>query len=251
MIKALCTTLAITVLLFACSKHTSAVENPAQKKGVDDTPVQALAVGGIVSLSRQPGADFSTPDSPAWREAQEYSLDLNLAPPVHQSINLRYDPQTPAALVNLRAGSDGESLYLRLRWSDTTADVTTSREQFSDGAAVQFALDGGPATSYMMGAPTTPVNIWYWKAGLEQPQNLAAAGFGSTTRLAQGQLAVNSAYRDSGEWVLVFSRPLSPSGEHQVDLNDNTVAIALALWQGAAGQRDGLKHVSPGWVTLQ
>ncbi|MEH6581051.1 MAG: ethylbenzene dehydrogenase-related protein [Halioglobus sp.] len=251
MIKAIFTAVAIAGILAACSEQVSEAANQAARIVIDDTPILALEVGGIVNLSRQPGADFSTPDSAAWRAAQEYSLDLNLAPPVHQSINLRYDPKTPPVSLNLRAGHDGEALHLRMRWSDSTHDVITSRQEFSDGAAVQFALEGGPATSYMMGAPTTPVNIWYWKAGLDQPQNLAAGGFGSTTRLEQGQLAISSTYRDSGEWVVVFSRPVSESGEHQADFSGDTITLALALWQGDAKQRDGLKHVSPGWVTLQ
>ena len=218
---------------------------------IDDTPVQALETGGTVSLLQKPKADFSTPDSPAWRDAQEYSIDLNLAPPVHASINLRYDPAAPAMPIKLRAASDGQTLFLRLRWADATQNMTTTRDEFADGVAVQFALEGGDATSYMMGAAATPVNIWYWKAGSDQPQNLAAGGFGSTTQLELGQLSASSTYKESAEWVVVFSRPLSQEGDHQADLNSNGISIALALWQGDKRQRDGLKHVSPGWVTLQ
>ena len=238
-------------LLTACSEPNTAVDIAAENTTVDDTPVQTLEIGGTVSLSKQPGANFSAPGSKAWREAQEYAMDLSLAPPVHPSVNLRYEPTTPPVSVNLRAGSDGEKLYLRMRWSDTSQDISTTREQFSDGAAVQFALGGGPATSYMMGAPTTPVNIWYWQAGADNAQNLAAGGFGSTTRLDKGQLSASSVYRDGGEWAVVFSRPLGQDGEHQVDLKQGKLSIALALWQGDTRQRDGLKHISPGWVTIQ
>jgi dimethylsulfide dehydrogenase subunit gamma len=243
-------------LLGACAERNSSTDGTATEElpvqaSIDDTAIEALTIGGTVNVSQQPGAALSDPNNEAWRAAQEYSLDLSLAPPVHPSINLRYDPATPPVSVKLRAGSDTQSLYLRLRWSDTSRDVTTSRQEFSDGAAIQFALDGGPATSYMMGTTATPVNIWYWKADTDQPENLAAGGFGSTTQLKGGQLSTSSIYRDSGEWVVVFSRPLDQNGEHQVDLQQDSVSIALALWQGDAKQRDGLKHVSPGWVTLQ
>ncbi|MFB3077127.1 MAG: hypothetical protein ACE1Y4_03890, partial [Lysobacterales bacterium] len=68
-------------LLTACSDQNTAVEDTALKNAtVDDTPIQSLEVGGTVSLSRQPGADFGAPDNKAWREAQEYTMDLNLAP---------------------------------------------------------------------------------------------------------------------------------------------------------------------------
>lgn len=70
-----------------------------------------------------------------------------------------------------------------------------------------------------MGASPTPVNIWYWKAAESSPQNLAAAGFGSTTRINHGALIVESHYRDAGEWVVVFSRSIETEGEYQANLN--------------------------------
>ena len=77
----------------------------------------------------------------------------------------------------------------------------------------------------------------------------ACAGFGSTTRLPAGELVANAEYTD-GEWSVVFSRPIAAPGEHQVALDQGAVSVALALWQGAGEQRDGLKHVSMGWVTV-
>ncbi len=247
--------IALVSLLGACAKSDpaadSAAATPPLPASIDDTPVQALAIGGSVTVLRQADGALTDPNSEVWRAAQGYSLDLSLAPPVHQSINLRYDAASPPVSLNLRAASDTDNLYLRLRWADASQNTATSREQFADGAAIQFALAGGPATSYMMGSAATPVNIWYWKAGTDTPQNLAAGGFGSTTSLDRGQLAVSSLYRENGEWVVVFSRPLNHDGEHQVDLNQSAMSIALALWQGDTKQRDGLKHVSQGWITLQ
>ena len=178
-------------------------------------------------------------------------MELGMAPPVHPSINLRYDATAPAVPVFLRAAIDGSKLYLRMRWPDASENTSTSRSDFADGAAVQFALGDSATTSFMMGAPTGPVNIWYWKAGQEQAQNLAAGGFGSTTPLAAAGLSSSSVYRDNGEWVVVFSRPLEQAGEHQVQLGKVPASMAFALWQGDQKQRDGLKHVSMGWVSLQ
>ena len=216
---------------------------------IDNTPVETLQVGGSV-LVLKTATGVGDPDNAAWREAQEYRMELGLAPPVHPSINLRYDATTPPAPVFLRAATDGDRLYLRLRWPDTSQNVASNRTEFADGVAVQFALGDSATTSFMMGAATGPVNIWYWKAGQAQAQNLAAGGFGSTTPLDPAGLDASSQYRDSGEWVVVFSRPLDQAGEHQVPLQNITASIALALWQGEGRQRDGLKHVSMGWVSL-
>jgi DMSO reductase family type II enzyme heme b subunit len=49
----------------------------------------------------------------------------------------------------------------------------------------------------------------------------------------------------------VFSRPLKEEGDHQARLDGDTANLAFALWQGDQKQRDGLKHVSMGWVSLQ
>lgn len=222
---------------------------------IDNTPVEPLAIGGSIEIL-QTDAELTNPEDALWREAQEYSMELAMAPPVHQSINLRYDPTTPPLPVYLRAATDGVNLYLRMRWPDASENTATSRADFADGAAVQFALespaaDGSITTSFMMGAPNGPVNIWYWKAGQEQAQNLAAGGFGSTTRLDTAGLASSSVYRSAGEWVVVFSRPLQSEGDFQVPLGTGQTSMAFALWQGGQKQRDGLKHVSMGWVSLE
>jgi DMSO reductase family type II enzyme heme b subunit len=254
--KLLFTTL-VTTLLTACgdskqqqpaSEPTAPAEKPAVV--IDNTPVEALAIGGtLVALNTD--SSLADPENAGWRDAQEYRLDLMLAPPVHQSINLRHDANAPPRPVFLRAASDGENMYLRMRWSDATENGTSGRTEFADAAAVQFALDAGASTSFMMGAANGPVNIWYWKASEAGAQNLAAGGFGSTTSLETAGLSSSSVYRDNGEWVIVFSRPIQARGDHQVALANGSANMAFALWEGDNKQRDGLKHVTMGWVTLQ
>jgi dimethylsulfide dehydrogenase subunit gamma len=255
--KNIIATALIAAVLAACgSSEPEAPDGPAAqpKKAaavvIDDTPVEALAIGGSIRMLVT-DTGLENPENTRWREAQEYSMELGMAPPVHPSINLRYDPTTPAIPVFLRAATDGNKLYIRLRWPDDSENTATSRTDFADAAAVQFALGDVASTSFMMGAPDGPVNIWYWKAGQQQAQNLAAGGFGSTTRLEPAGLASMSAFRSNGEWVVVFSRNLDEAGEHLVRLGSAPANLAFALWQGDQRQRDGLKHVSMGWVTLE
>lgn len=245
-------------VLVACSDSVEVAQKAATSQPaapetdpvmIDNTPVQALAIGGSIQVLRA-ATDLSDPDNILWREAGEYQMDLGLAPPVHPSINLRYDPTHKPVSVYLRVATDGNSLYLRMRWADTSHNIATGRSDFADAAAVQFSLGDAATTSFMMGATNGPVNIWYWQAGQEQAQNLAAGGFGSTTRLQPGGLSASSSYRENGEWVVVFSRPLNQTGEHEVQLDAMRASMAFALWQGEERQRDGLKHVSMGWVSL-
>lgn len=148
-----------------------------------------------------------------------------------------------------------ERLYVRLRWKDATQNRNNTVNAFSDGAAVQWALNGAD-TNYMMGSgPKKPVNIWYWRADLKAVENLAAGGFGSTTGLPEQSVSGKALYqvqrsdRDN-EWQVVMSRKLVSQGKQQVKFQKNTIPMAFALWQGDEAQRDGNKRVSHGWILV-
>jgi dimethylsulfide dehydrogenase subunit gamma len=232
------------LFLFTLGCLTSCVQTPTVT-----TSVENIQVGADINLALNREANFSSPRSASWHEIPAYAIELSAAPPVHASVNLRYDSAAPDLPVNFQVASDGERYFLRLRWSDTTDNRDSSRSNFADAVAAQFALGTGENTSFMMGGADSPVNIWYWKAGLADPQNLAAAGFGSTTKLDQEDLQVADLYKKNGEWIVVFSRPMQTNGDYQVDLSE-AVHLSLAVWQGETRQRDGLKHVMMGWVTV-
>ncbi|GEM_PF-2025509 len=211
-------------------------------------PATNIGLGDRITATKSEDQDLGDPASDAWRAVERYEIELVLAPAVHPSIALRRDGQNESHALEIQAVHNSEDLFLRLRWPDSTQNAATSRSEFADAVAVQFALKGGSSTTFMMGTPDQPVNIWYWKAGSGKPQNLAAGGFGSTTAINQSELSVTASYSE-GFWQTVFRRPLASSGEHQVPLNDSAT-FALALWQGDARQRDGLKYVTMGWLEL-
>jgi DMSO reductase family type II enzyme heme b subunit len=198
-------------------------------------------------------ANLANPNDPGWREITEYVAETAWAPPVHPSVNLRYDGAAPTEPFNFRVARDEERFYVRVRWSDASNNQINAFDRFADAAAVQFALDGGSATPYTMGEPSAPVNIWYWRAGEDTPQNLAAGGVGSTTRLKTVGVSAEAAYDDTngGEWTLVLSRTLSAGGEYQANfLVTGDIRLTLAVWQGADGQRDGQKRTTIGWIVV-
>ncbi|NIQ02892.1 MAG: hypothetical protein GWO19_21620, partial [Nitrospinaceae bacterium] len=80
-------------------------------------------------------------------------------------------------VINFSSVHNGEQLAIRLRWKDPTHDAFSSERQdvFRDGVAVQFALGtvtlhthGHNEPFFGMGNRNKPVNIWHWKAGLEE-----------------------------------------------------------------------------------
>ncbi len=79
--------------------------------------------------------------------------------------------------LNVASVNNGEQLAIRLRWADPTHDAFSelTSDFFLDGAAVQFALGsvtlhthGHNEPFFGMGNRNKPVNIWHWKAGLEE-----------------------------------------------------------------------------------
>ncbi|HJP34638.1 MAG TPA: ethylbenzene dehydrogenase-related protein [Gammaproteobacteria bacterium] len=192
------------------------------------------------------------PRSPIWHRVPRYRVTLQPAPPVHQSVSLQGEVSMRTRELDISAARDDERLYILLSWRDESREATNAYARFADAAAVQFALDGGDSTSYMMGAADTPVNIWYWRAGRAGAENLAAAGFGSTEALPlQNVTAASDFDADRARWTVVLSRPLDSEGEYHARLQGGRpVPFACALWEGAAAQRDGHKLTTPGWLRL-
>ncbi len=79
--------------------------------------------------------------------------------------------------INFSSVNNGEQIAIRLKWLDSTKDAYSEKTQdiFRDGSAVQFALGattlhthGHNEPFFGMGNRSKPVNIWHWKAGLEE-----------------------------------------------------------------------------------
>ncbi len=121
-----------------------------------------LASSQTVTLVAKRSEAPIPPDNPSadvWKRGAPVQVPLsgqNVVPPMAGS----------EGTVTARALHDGDSLYIRLEWSDDSEDATASRQdQFSDAAAVQFPVAGGEdVPSFCMGNPDAPVNIWQWKA---------------------------------------------------------------------------------------
>lgn len=82
-------------------------------------------------------------------------------------------------------------------------------------------------------------------------EDLNAVGFGSlTAQPAEGQdVAGASGWRD-GVWRVVFSRRLTPDDPNDAQIRrDGATVVAFAVWDGARGERDGLKSTST-WLSL-
>ena len=184
-----------------------------------------------------------------WQDVKMYQIDLALAPPVHQSIMLRQSTAEQPAPLNFQVTQDSQNFYIRLTWQDDSENKTHAFEKFADSAAVQFAIKGKGITSFMMGSPDAPVNIWYWNGAKAQSQNLAAGGFGTLSPTEQQAVKAKASYQNN-YWSVVFSRDKAIMGDYQIDLSKQNIDVTFAVWQGNTKQRDGLKATSVNWITL-
>ncbi|WP_216594677.1 dimethylsulfide dehydrogenase [Halomonas sp. PR-M31] len=222
--------------------------------------IQEIQPWDTVKVGRVPDSiylrDIDDPDDIIWDRIPSYRTYLSVAPPVHPSTKLRFNADQGTELY-FQIARTSDHLLVRLRWKDTTQNVGTTIDGFRDAAAIQFALDGSTDTSYMMGSgPEHPVNIWYWRSDHEfRVEDLAAGGYGSTTRLSDQSIMGHSAYIEGEEpvdkeWHLVMAREIDSDGEHQIDLNKEQIPFGFAVWQGDDGGRDGNKRVTQGWILL-
>lgn len=227
----------------------------------------------------------------AWRRANPVEVPLSAQ-------NITLPKGGGDRTVTARALHDGERLYVLLEWEDESEDLLVSRQtEFSDAAAVQFPVTPGEnVPAFCMGDPSSPVNIWQWKAAWQADinqgfvdvedtypdahvdlypfedeevfyparavgnvfarenrttpvDNLLAGGFGTLTQ-APDQLVQGSGEWRDGKWRVLFARDLTADGDYSQFAEEESTNVAFAVWDGASGERDGIKSVSQ-FLTLE
>ncbi len=107
------------------------------------------------------------PESPVWNGKK--GTDLHL-----RSLSAR---RGAIDIINVTSVNNGDTIAFRLKWKDPTKDgfVENRGDIFRDGVAIQVALGavtlhthGHNEPFFGMGNRGKPVNIWHWKAGLEE-----------------------------------------------------------------------------------
>ncbi|MAF96304.1 MAG: hypothetical protein CMM60_11200 [Rhodospirillaceae bacterium] len=209
----------------------------------------AFAEAEIVAewLDRNPPLD---PNDPAWHKTK--AVEVSLYP---QRTVSPGSAAMDVARIAVRALYNGEAIALWLEWRDRAPADIVSVGRFADAVAVQWPVEYGPGRGlpYVgMGDPSRPVALWFWRAD-GKVETLAAAGFGSLTAQPSDGVEAKGVWED-GIWRVVFRRPLRAlQGDEMVRFDparQGLIPLALATWQGEAGQRDGDKRLS-GWRALR
>lgn len=150
----------------------------------------------------------------------------------------------------VRSAHNGKEVFFLLEWSDGTQNADYLERDFPDGAGVLFPLKG-EAPLDTMGSEKEPVNAWFWRADLEDgAKSIIASGIGTVSESEKTSIAARGQWKD-GVWRVVFARPLAVAGNHSVALEvGKSVKVAFAVWDGASGERAGIKSFSKKWREL-
>jgi DMSO reductase family type II enzyme heme b subunit len=195
-------------------------------------------------------AKLLDPHASAWTEQRRERLALTGTPLGLQptdAIRTGWSDKKIGAIAALEVAAlhDGQHLALRLEWADATESrAIDDNDRFVDGAAVAFPVSAG-APLVTMGAPGQPVNAWYWRADSDAGRHVIAEGLGTSRTLDQEQVKARGSWR-SGRWHVVIARALQAKGASPVvQLEPGmSTGFGVAVWEGGAGERAGLKAVS-------
>jgi DMSO reductase family type II enzyme heme b subunit len=209
----------------------------------------------------------TSPDDPAWEQAQAVSFYLTgqvIAGP-------RW--QTPGVdVVTVRALHNDQSLALLVEWDDPFHDIEpvagegnpgdgtyVDLEQFAgtagpfpDAVAVQFPqkLSEGPQKPYFFwGQSGKPVNLWKWQADGSAGEFNAAGFKDGLAPQAASDVTASATWAD-GRYRVVFTRLLTTGDPNDAQMTPGEfVPIAFQAWEGSNGEA-GLRLSLSSWYSL-
>lgn len=217
----------------------------AAEAGGKEDPLAPLKKNGEVITARwRSGGLPLDPTSGEWRGVEPVKVALF----PQASVRPKSAAREPMAL-GVRALYNERELALHLEWSDGHLAATHDIGRFPDAVAVQWPVRYGRGIRlpYVgMGHAGHTVALWFWRAD-GRVETLAAEGFGSLTPQPSDGVETRSAWTESG-WRVVLKRSLkAPTGPFSVQVDPASgglVPLALAVWNGEVGQRDGDKFLS-------
>ena len=216
-------------------------------------PAIALSADAVIRATTT-DMPAEAPSSPAWTKVPLHRVTLTTAPVVHPS---NPGKGATARELTVQAVRNSDQLFIRLDWPDKRADRKIANiNQFTDGVAVQFAIERDPETSVLMGGGGKLVDVWHWTASKDRAQNFIADGFGTLTPMEKQAVSAKSQYAN-GRWTVVFRRSLKAADESWVKFvgvqgsgGSAVYPVAFAVWDGSNGEIDGFKAVTMAWQQL-
>ena len=224
---------------------------------------RAAGTPGVKSLATEtlPAAvtvdDVANPAYAAWGDISATPIHVNRTPPLYA------DPKTDDGerpTVTAKAGRlNGGEVVVLIHWTDAAADLapepvahpdvgeesvyprhTEGVDEFADAVCLMLPRERTPHKSYpsiMMGDGESPVDLYFWRAGVGFSV-LKAAGMSTVTETETK--ASGKATRVADGWTVTMSVGDAPP----------QTPICFGIWDGGKLHRDGLKYFSI-WYEVQ
>jgi DMSO reductase family type II enzyme heme b subunit len=225
------------------------------------------------------GAVPSSPDDPAWEEAEP--LDIRLAGQVIAAPRW----QNPSIeLVTVRAVNNETEIAFLLEWDDAFEDVLHDEgaefdareisqlgayssyvpaidavpralETFRDSIALQFPVrlpEGTKKPHFFRGNPSNPVHLWIWKADSaasaeDAVEEALVRGWRQPPKVQdedQQQVSASGVW-EQGRWRVVMKRPLVTPDKNDVQFVPGVfIPMALNAWDGSNGEHGLIMSLS-------
>jgi len=219
---------------------------------------QATAVGQIVAKKVSASRDeLLKLDSSEWKGAGEYAIDMATTPLANQPspyIKATRDEKELGKVkqAGVKALHNGKEVFFRVTWESAENNLSIGdMNTFPDGMALLFPVKTAEETPIKeMGKADAPTNSWYWRADFEnKPKNQIAEGLSTSLYTEDSSIVANSGWKD-GRWTVVMGRALeAPEDSVKLAVGEKK-AVGIAAWEGAAGERGGVKAFSKEWRDL-
>jgi len=218
----------------------------------------ATAVGQIVvkkvSASRD---ELLKLDSSMWTAATEYKIEMATTPLANQPspyIKATRDEKDLGMVKEsrIRALHNGKEVFFRIKWKSEEANLTIGDlDTFPDAMALLFPIKSGEETPIKeMGKADAPTNSWYWRADFDnKPKNQIAEGLSTSLYTEESSIVASSEWKN-GEWTVIMGRTLEAPEDAVKLAAGGKKSIGIAAWEGATGERGGVKAFSKEWRDL-
>ena len=256
-----------------------------------NAPVAGAA--GLTVVSKFVAGDIpTTPIAAAWNKTKEVTVPMSSQIVAKPRVFDLPKGKSSVRRVSVRSVNNGKAIAFLLEWEDVTENSTVDNPAaYRDAAALEFPLQAGEKkkTHFAMGHEDMTVNIWQWKAELEDGryravpigasypgeglkrsidthqgrlydlpkkqrkgpvEDLIAEGFNTLT-LQDSQDVMGKGNWSGGKWRVVLYRSLATKDKEDVAFKKGgRNLIALAIWDGGNIEKDGQKSVTT-WHELR
>jgi len=237
----------------------------------------------VLKALRVEGAVPEDPGDAAWAAAEPMDVRLTgqvVAAPRWQNPSIE--------LATLRAVFNDREIAFLIEWDDAFKDAVHDPDQeldtkeirqvgaynsyvaandmvpralqtFRDAIALQFPVkppEGTVKPHFLRGTASSPVNLWHWKADLEDGNGVAEAiarGWRQPPKDQaedQQQVRAKSSW-DQGRWRVVMKRPLTTDDRNDVQFRPGLfIPLAVNAWDGSNGEHGLIMSLSTWYYLL-